>query len=300
MRFLRSNSFGHKKTGFRRFSESAFALPVVLMVSLALATLITVLLDRFMSQTRSVSGIVRSYENYHAGRGLHQLLEAWMRNTNTSRIAGRLGENGLAMTVKLSEGMTPNANSEETARIYLSDGQGSILSQVSSLPAEDVALGQAILNAAKELDASDGTQESAHAEGAVARRESGPLAVSVRSASIKTLRAAVMGATGNEKTDEIVNELIRAREDGSMTTASLSEVANKAGITGDARTRLLKALTVEPQVWNVLAEVFSERLIGGGLILRYRGVAVISPSGGATGATSARSVIRQWTREDVN
>lgn len=301
MRFLRSNSGGYKKKGLRRLSESAFALPVVLMVSLALATLITVLLDRFMSQTRSVSGIVRSYENYHAGRGLHQLLEAWMRNTSTSRITGRLGENGLAMTVKLSEGMTPNANSEETARIYLSDGQGSILSQVSSLPAEDVALGQAILNAAKELDASDGTQQNAaHDEGAVARRESGPLAVSVRSASVKTLRAAVMGATGNEKTDEIVNELIRAREDGSMTTATLSEAANKAGITGDARARLLKAITVEPQVWNVLAEVFSEKLIGGGLILRYRGVAVISASGGATGATSARSVIRQWTREDVN
>lgn len=278
--------------------RSAFALPIVLMVSLALATLIAIMLDRFMAQTRSVAGIVRSYENYHAGRGLHQLLEAWLRNTSASRLAGRLGEGGLAMSVKLSEGMTPTANSAETAKIYLSDAQGSILNHVATVAAEDAALAQAIIAAANELDA--GGVEAPGGEGTIARRESGPLGVSLRSASARTIRAVVMGATAGEKTEEVLAELLRAREDPSVNANALSEVANKTGLTAEARAKLLKAITVEPQVWNIVAEVEADRLLGGGPILRYKGVAIMNnTTANAGGVTSAKSVIRQWTREDL-
>lgn len=276
--------------------SKGFALPVVLMVSLALATLITVLLDRFGSQTRSVSGIVRSYENYHAGRGLHQLFEAWLRSfPSSSRISAKLGDGGLALTAHLSEGLTPNANSAETVRLYLADGQGSILAEPGALPAEDVALAQAIINAAKTLEAGSGGGDSR--EGAIARRDLGPLAVSLKSASIRTLRAAVSGATGGEKVDEIVAELVKARDDLNLSSNAISEAANKAGLAGDARANLLKVITVDPTMWNITAEVLADRLLGGGLLMRYRGAALVG-SGNAS-ATTARSVIRQWTREDV-
>jgi len=279
----------------------AFALPVVLMVSLALATLITVLLDRFGSQTRSVSGIVRSYESYHAGRGLHQLFEAWLRTSTSSKLGGKLGENGLALTAQLSEGLTPNANSAETVKLYLADGQGSILAEPGALPAEDVALAQAIINAARDLDAASGNTQSSGggdaAEGAIARRQFGPIAVSLKSASPRTLRAAVSGATAGDKVEEIVAELLKAREDLNVATTAVSEIANKAGLAGDARANLLKVITVEPTMWNITAEVLADRLIGGGLLMRYKGTALVGASNAS--ATTARSVIRQWTREDV-
>ncbi|MBX3381531.1 MAG: hypothetical protein KF805_15655 [Phycisphaeraceae bacterium] len=278
----------------KRELPRAFALPVVLMVSLALATLITVLLDRFGSQTRSVSGIVRSYENYHAGRGLHQLFEAWLRSSNSSRLSAKLGEGGLALTAHFSEGLTPNANSAETVKLYLADGQGSILAEPGSLPAEDVALAQAVIQAAKALDAGSGGGDSR--EGAIARRDLGPLAVSLKSASIRTLRAAVSGATAGEKVDEIVAELIKAREDLNISANAISEAANKAGLAGDARANLLKVITVDPTLWNITADVLADRLIGGGLLMRYKGAALV---GASNSATSARSVIRQWVREDV-
>lgn len=279
-----------------RDAPRAFALPVVLMVSLALATLITVLLDRFGSQTRSVSGIVRSYENYHAGRGLHQLFEAWLRSSTTSRLSGKLGENGLALTAQLSEGLTPNANSAETVKLYLADGQGSILAEPGALPAEEVALAQAIINAARELDAQTGDSGSG-VDGAIARRQFGPIAVSLRSATPKTLRAAVSGATAGDKVDEIVAELLKAREDLNVASTAVSEIANKVGLAGDPRANLLKVVTVDPVMWNITAEVLSDRLIGGGLLMRYKGTALVGASN--AGATTARSVIRQWTREDV-
>ena len=272
----------------------AFALPVVLMVSLALATLITVLLDRFGSQTRSVSGIVRSYESYHAGRGLHQLFEAWLRSTNSStRLSGKLGENGLALTAQLSEGLTPNANSAETVKLFLADGQGSILAEPGGLPAEDVALAQAIINAAREIEAAGAEA----AEGGIARRQFGPIAVSLRSASPGTLRAAVSGATAGEKVDEIVAELLKAREDLNVASTVVSEIANKAGLAGDARANFLKVITVDPTMWNITAEVSADRLIGGGLLMRYKGTALVGASNNS--ATTARSIIRQWIREDV-
>lgn len=270
-----------------------FALPVVLMVSLALASLIAVLLSRFTSQTRSVSAIVRSYENYHAGRGLHQLFETWLRTVNSSRISGKLGENGLALTVQLSEGLTANATSAETVKFYLADGQGSILLEPSTLPAEDMALAQAVINAARELDAGGSADE-----GQIAHRDFGPLAVSVRTASVRTLRAAVSGATGGEKVEEIVAELLRARDDAGVSATMVADVANKVGLSGDTRARFLKVLTVEPTLWNITADVLSDRLLGGGLIVRYRGMGLILPGGSSSGGTSARSIIRQWVRED--
>ncbi|MFO0859933.1 MAG: hypothetical protein U0570_05200 [Phycisphaerales bacterium] len=276
--------------------RKAFALPVVLMVSLALATVITVLLDRFGSQTRSVSGIVHSYENYHAGRGLHQLFEAWLRSSNSSKLAGKLGENGLALTAKFAEGLSPNASSPETVRIYLADGQGSILDEPGSLPAEDVALAQAIISAANDLDRGVGGGDVS--EGAIARRQFGPLAVSLRTASPRTLRAAVSGATAGEKVDEIVAELLKAKEDLNISANAISEIANKAELAGDARTNLLKVITVEPTVWNITAEVAADRLVGGGPLFRYKGTALVGNSSTAS-LTSARSTIRQWTREEI-
>jgi hypothetical protein len=276
--------------------RSAFALPIVLMVSLALAVLITVLLERFAGQTRSVAAITRSYEAHHVGKGIHQLFEAWLRASASNKIGTKLGENGLALTARLSEGLTANANSSETLRLYLDDAQGSILTEVGSLPAEDVALADAIIVAARDIEGAD--PRAVAPESAVAKRTLGPLAVSIRTAAPATLRAAVVGACGSSKADQLVAELFRLRDENNITATAISEVANKAELNGDERARFLKAVTAEPNVWNVTAEISSVQLINGGVILRYKGQANIL-STGAGGTLSARSVIRNWIREDV-
>lgn len=276
--------------------RSAFALPIVLMVSLALAVLITVLLERFAGQTRSVAAITRSYEAHHVGKGIHQLFEAWLRASASNKIGTKLGENGLALTARLSEGLTANANGSETLRLYLDDAQGSILTEVGSLPAEDVALADAIIVAARDIEGTD--PRAVAPESAVAKRTLGPLAVSIRTAAPATLRAAVVGACGSSKADQLVAELFRLRDENNITATAISEVANKAELTGDERARFLKAVSAEPNLWNVTAEISSDQLINGGVILRYKGQANILSTGGG-GTLSARSVIRNWIREDV-
>jgi hypothetical protein len=276
----------------------AFALPIVLMVSLALAVLITVLLERFAGQTRSVAAITRSYEAHHVGKGIHQLFEAWLRASASNKIATKLGENGLALTARLSEGLTANANGQETLRLYLDDAQGSILTEVGSLAAEDVALAESIILAARDIDGSGADPRTINPETAVAKRTLGPLAVSIKSASPATLRAAIVGACGTSKADQLVAELFRLRDENNMSTTAISEVANKAELNGDERARFLKAVSAEPNLWNVTAEISSEQLINGGVILRYKGQANILSTGGG-GTLSARSVIRNWIREDV-
>ena len=278
--------------------RSAFALPIVLMVSLALAVLITVLLARFAGQTRSVAAITRSYEAHHVGKGIHQLFEAWLRASASNKIGTKLGENGLALTARLSEGLTANANGPETLRLYLDDAQGSILTEVGSLAAEDVALAESIIVAARDIEGSGVDPRAINPETAVAKRTLGPLAVSIKTAPPATLRAAVVGACGTSKADQLVAELFRLRDENNMSTTAISEVANKAELNGDERARFLKAVTAEPNLWNVVAEISSDQLINGGVILRYKGQANIL-STGAGGTLSARSVIRNWIREDV-
>lgn len=277
-----------------RSARGAFALPLVLMVSLALAVLITVLLERFGAQTRSVAAITRSYEAHHVGKGIHQLFEAWLRTSTSNKLAAKLGENGLALTARLSEGLTANANGPETLRLYLDDAQGSILTEVGSLPAEDVALADAIIAAARDIE---GVSPVAP-ENAVSRRTLGALAVSIRTASPATLRAAVVGACGTSKADQLVAELFRLRDENTITTTNISEVANKAELNGDERARFLKAVTAEPSLWNINAEISTEQALNPGVILRYRGQANILGNS-ATSGLSARSVIRNWVREEV-
>lgn len=268
------------------------------MVSLALAVLITVLLERFSAQTRSVSAITRSYEAHHIGKGIHQLFEAWLRNAPSNKLATKLGENGLALTARLSEGLTSNASGPETLRLFLDDAQGAILTEIGSLPAEDVSLAESIIAAAREIEGDRADGRPVATELAVARRTLGPLAVSVKAATPSTLRAAVVGACGTSKADQLVAELFRLRDENNLSTTSISEVANKAELNGDERARFLKAVTAEPTLWNVIAEVSTEQLLNPGVILRYRGQANILNTG-AGGTLASRSVIRNWIREDL-
>lgn len=286
----------HSRSTISRLTRSAFALPLVLMVSLALAVLITVLLERFGAQTRSVAAITRSYEAHHVGRGIHQLFEAWLRLTTSNKISNKLGENGLALTARLSEGLTANANGPETLRLYLDDAQGAILTEVGSLPAEDVALAQAIIAAARDIEGN--APGPVAPEVAVSRRTLGALAVSIRTASPATLRAAIVGACGTSKADQLVAELFRLRDENTITTTNISEVANKAELNGDERARFLKAVTAEPTLWNINAEISTEQAVNPGVIIRYRGQANILGNA-ASGGLTARSVVRNWIREDV-
>jgi hypothetical protein len=279
-----------------RSARSAFALPLVLMASLALAVLITVLLERFAGQTRSVAAITRSYEAHHVGKGIHQLFEAWLRTTTSNKLANKLGENGLALTARLSEGVTSTASGPETLRLFLDDAQGSILTEVGSLPAEDVPLAEAIIAAAREIEGN--APGPVAPEVAVSRRNLGPLAVSIKSASPATLRAAVVGACGTSKADQLVAELFRLRDENTISTTNISEIANKAELNGDERARFLKAVSAEPSLWNVTAEISTEQILNPGVILRYKGLANVL-NNGATSGLSARSVIRNWVREDV-
>lgn len=284
------------RSSILRSVRSAFALPLVLMVSLALAVLITVLLERFAGQTRSVAAITRSYEAHHVGKGIHQLFEAWLRTTSSNKLANKLGENGLALTARLSEGLTSTASGPETLRLFLDDAQGSILTEVGSLPAEDVPLAEAIIAAARDIEGN--SPGPVAPEVAVSRRNLGPLAVSIKSASPATLRAAVVGACGTSKADQLVAELFRLRDENTISTTNISEVANKAELNGDERTRFLKAVTAEPSLWNVTGEISTEQILNPGVILRYKGLANIL-NNGATSGLAARSVIRNWIREDV-
>jgi hypothetical protein len=266
------------------------------MASLALAVLITVLLERFAGQTRSVAAITRSYEAHHVGKGIHQLFEAWLRTTTSNKLANKLGENGLALTARLSEGVTSTASGPETLRLFLDDAQGSILTEVGSLPAEDVPLAEAIIAAAREIEGN--APGPVAPEVAVSRRNLGPLAVSIKSASPATLRAAVVGACGTSKADQLVAELFRLRDENTISTTNISEIANKAELNGDERARFLKAVSAEPSLWNVTAEISTEQILNPGVILRYKGLANVL-NNGATSGLSARSVIRNWVREDV-
>lgn len=269
------------------------------MMSLALATLIVVLLDRYGAQARSVAAIVRSYENHHTARGVQQILDTWLRSVTPQRIRSKVGEDGLALTVRFPDGLTSNAVGPETLRLYLSDGQGALLVEPGGLPAEDAVLAESIMRAAEGLGLDP-------ARGGVATRRIGPLAVSVVSADERVLRSAVFGAVGAEKGESIVAELLKAREEAALSPTSINEAAGRAGLSSLERADVSRAITVEPVMWRIVVEVSSDSLVAGGPILRYTGTALlvgastgggVAASGGAT--SNSRTIIRDWVREDL-
>lgn len=218
-------------------SRRAFALPLVVLLSVSATLMAAVMLDRVTTQTLTVQRTLDRYRAFHQERGVREMINFWLNNTPSRRAADTLDPDGRAFDLQLADG--------SLVSIFMFDGQGAMLSDLSGLAEADRQLAAQMLAQLRTLPAAVPDSERAY----------GPVAISANTAAPAVLRAAAVSIAGTDPGGAFANALLEARASKPLTNQNFNEAASKAEIAGEVRGRLARAITTEPGLWRVLVEV---------------------------------------------
>lgn len=256
----------------------AFALPMVILLMVAISLTISVAMRRHTAEQLLVSRQIQGYSDHHTGRGLQNAIGAWLRMQNGREIVDVLAAtDGHAMDIVLQD--------ESVVSVSLFDAQGTLLSNLESLNDRETSEAAAALS-----------HLSSAVDSRTFRRETramGPFGVSARSASLEVLRA-VGRACSESKGSRIAIEMARIQDSGeSVSRQTLIEVATRVGLTAEERATMLRFLVTDVEMWGVVVEVRAGRGASQGrLLARYGGITRIRAN---TGRTSTSNLLDSGT-----
>lgn len=231
---------------------------MAVMVVLVLTTLLSVMLERHVAQLLSSRRQLDAYAFGQTTRGISEALDAWIRSNGNNPIAGALDSDGLAFTLSTDSG--------QVVRIYLRDGQGLALSELSGLSGDTLQLG---------YDVVDRLVKEQHSRARQLVRREGPLAVSVNSAPKEVLRAVIEAADVEKSAGDLLGTLVSMRDSqGTLSPDDLTKAIQNAVPDGPSRTQINAMLTANPALWRV--EVTAESRSTGQLTAHYQAWALIT------------------------
>jgi hypothetical protein len=250
----------------------AFALPLVVLVSLIAALLVSFSLDRAMTQAYGVSRQIDRYATHHFTKGVETLIESFSRSVSGRQMSEVLDGSGLAMRVVTDDGAG--------LRVSFFDAQDTMLEVFDGFGRDDRMMGEGALVRLIESQGIEGVRQHT--------RKFGPLAVSVNSSSEQVLRAALDAALLGEGVDRTLNAVLQARRSaasaGAMTRDELVLALESAGLEPQMRSRVERVVTAQPIVWKFVVEPDVTPSSAGGASIRYEGLAIISPPNADRGA----------------
>lgn len=267
-------------------TRRGFALPLVVLASVAVGLFVSVLVSRQSVQSLGVQRQIEAYQNHHAGRGIQQAVSAWLRTQSGGEVLDNVGDDGHALDMILPDG--------SILAIFIEDGQGLPLFDLSGLNDEDTADGQAILDAYLASLGTDAVEDWT--------RVFGPLAVSANAADARTMRAVAGTIVEPALVDRFVKNVLEARADrGLLSRQAVTQAAISADIDTEPRNRLNELLTTTPSLWVVTAELRNRE--NGPVLARYSGLAELRIRGqGASGgvAMSQGAMFFSWNEASVD
>lgn len=214
----------------------AFALPLAVLLSVAATLMAAVMLDRVAAQTLTVQRTLEHYRTTHQSRGLREIVDFWIKSAGR-RISESLDPDGRALDLQLADG--------SVVSLFVTDGQGAMLADFSALREEDRQTAALMLAQLRTLP--DPPPDS--------ERTYGPVPISANSAAPEVLQAAAVAIAGPDLGAAFATAVLEARAQKTVTSQDLTEACIKAQIEGEPRGRLLRAITAEPSMWKIIADV---------------------------------------------
>lgn len=238
-------------------SARAFAMPVVLLLSIVASLAVAVMLQRQTVQNRLASREAAFYRAHHVGRGLVEVLGTWVGKLEPGAVAERLGDDGHALDIELETG--------ERIGVWLREVQGSILTDIGGLTGASLQDAQGIIAAMEQIARQIGEVHEGWT------RRHGPVAVSVNTAPEPVLLAVATFATGGDPaTESFVRDLLRQRQRAALAEIEIIAAARDAGFSPEVQHRLRRLLTALPELWELRVDVFPARAESGPPQARYR------------------------------
>lgn len=217
----------------------AFALPTVLLLAVAGTVIVAALLTGSTGSVLSVNRQLERYRAHHEARGLQEVIGSWVKTVSAENIEEFLGPDGHALDLETDDGLTIS--------VYLSEAQGTAHLNPRGDGDVDRETGLEIIRRLASLVDPAVLHEYT--------RTTGPVAVSVRTASSQVLEAVIGAVVEGARASAIRTEILAARERGKIDRSELARIVSTSGANGEERTMLTKLLTAEPDYWQVEIEV---------------------------------------------
>lgn len=247
-------------------SRRAFALPMVVLVMVVVGLTVSVSLSRFSAQAKIVERQIRAYHEHHAGRGLQEAIGAWLRQQNGRDLFDVLDPiTGHAMDIVLDDG--------SIVSVYLRDGQGTALSNLTGRTDAEISDGAAVL---RQLALNVSQKQYMDMT-----RAFGPLAISAASAEellVTNTCNAIMDGNGSTLADGIL-EL--RQQNGRLTRVDMTTISTNAGLSSEQRAMVQRLFATDIELWGVVVEVRAgSGAMRGRLVSRYGGITRIRLNSG--------------------
>lgn len=218
--------------------QPGFALPMVILLAMVVGLMAAVMLERQGAQRLSVARQLSTYRAHHLGRGVREVVSAWLVSITGQPIENMLGPGGLVLTITTPE--------RQTIQVWMEDGQGSALTDLSGLSGDDLAAARALRDHLETLDR--GRIDPAWV------RAVGPVAISAKSAPEELVRGLALVVTQMKvRATSFTRSIREAREDGDISEADIGQAAEHAGFSPEQKTRMMRLLTAKPDLWLVRA-----------------------------------------------
>ncbi|MCL4221334.1 MAG: hypothetical protein KJZ65_08185 [Phycisphaerales bacterium] len=263
-------------------SRRGYAMPLVFLLSLVVAMVLGLAIERNTAQAHNVKRQLEGYRSHHIARGFQEAISAWLSQQNSRTIAQSLGEGGHAIDLSMPDG--------SVIAVYLRDGQGTILdpqaaSTNNAEQAGSLRNRMQALCAERKLDYKD------------FQRPLGPFAISINVADPLVLQAVAEEVVGPTRAPELVNKLLERRsEAGQLERQDVLGVGTEMGLDTDTRNTLMDYFTVTPEMWYVTIELRGGAGVSSrALRARYGGLVPIrSSTNRTTGAWEQPGVFLTW------
>lgn len=247
-------------------ARRAFALPMVVLVMVVVGMTISVALSRFSAQSKVVERQIRAYHEHHAGRGLQEAIGAWLRMQNGRDLFDVLDPStGHAMDIELDDG--------SIVSVYLRDGQGTALSNLTGRTENEISDGAAVL---RQLALNVSQKQYLDMT-----RAFGPLAISAASADellVTNVCDAIMEGNGSTLADGILET---RQQNGRLTRVDMTTISTNAGLSGEQRAMVQRLFATDIELWAVVVEVRAgSGAMRGRLVSRYGGITRIRLNSG--------------------
>ena len=243
-------------------SRRGFALPLVLIVLVALVTGVAVMLTRSGADFRTSARRIEAYRAEHVARGVRELLDASLRSLRPEQLvaAGNPALWREVLVVSFDDGTLIRAS--------LRERQGSVLTEFGQL--SGTALDEAARIAAALGEA---TEPEAGLLGVGTRtRVVGPTDISLWTSPEPVLAAVGEAVSRDARLGaEFAREIVAKRQEGQVSRSTIAQAATSAGFPATQHADLFRLVTDRPVLWEVLVTVESgvggsvlgERLAGG-------------------------------------
>lgn len=218
----------------------AFALPMVVLLSLVGSIAVTFLLSASTSSSLTVRRQLDRYADHHAARGLQEVLSQWLAGVTVDNIDQFVSPEGLAFDLEF-EG-------DSRVRIFLSDGQGTARlnpSRTGLVTLDD--LGPRVIETLEDIVSPNELEKFT--------RPVGPVTISAKSAPPEVLDAVLGTVVPGPAARSIAREFLSARDRGLFRRMEFTTIIDKAGLDDEARATLYTVLTVDPEIWMVRIEI---------------------------------------------